>query len=380
MTKAYDTIIIGAGIAGCSAAWFLRERGVDVLLIDRSGFAASGGSGAAGAFVSPRIGKGSQLQQLTNEAFDFAKTFYLQYFPDHFEQTGIVRIPKNEEDAGKFLLYEAFNSAKYRWMDAEELHSLGIKEAFKSFYFPEAGVCDAAGLCTEIYENIPHSQFDVAEISRKNDIWELLGKDGSVLRSKRIVLATGYQNSLLDMRYMGVRGTWGSRGDYLSGIDLKVSLHKSISISAAINSIVKIGATHVKSEEPCMQCDGRPLATLFEKAAELVESSDFTLRETYCGMRSGSRDYFPLVGRVIDVRRMLEKYPALPRGAKPPLEHYESLYICNGLGGRGFVFGPLMGKILAEHIVEGKEIDGRINPDRLFLKWCRKSGEAVPGE
>jgi tRNA 5-methylaminomethyl-2-thiouridine biosynthesis bifunctional protein len=31
-----------------------------------------------------------------------------------------------------------------------------------------------------------------------------------------------------------------------------------------------------------------------------------------------------------------------------------------------------MAELLAESIVTGKEIDRRVNPDRLFLKWCRK--------
>jgi tRNA 5-methylaminomethyl-2-thiouridine biosynthesis bifunctional protein len=34
-----------------------------------------------------------------------------------------------------------------------------------------------------------------------------------------------------------------------------------------------------------------------------------------------------------------------------------------------------MGKMLAEHIVDGREIEKSVNPDRLFLKWCRKSPE-----
>ncbi|HFS82645.1 MAG TPA: FAD-dependent oxidoreductase, partial [Epsilonproteobacteria bacterium] len=58
MTKTYDAIVIGAGIAGASAAYFLREKGDRVLVLDKQGI-ARGGSGAAGAFVSPKIGKGS---------------------------------------------------------------------------------------------------------------------------------------------------------------------------------------------------------------------------------------------------------------------------------------------------------------------------------
>ncbi len=69
---------------------------------------------------------------------------------------------------------------------------------------------------------------------------------------------------------------------------------------------------------------------------------------------------------------MLENYPTITRGAKPELKYMDNLYVCNGLGGRGFVFAPLMAERLAEQIIEGKEMDSRVNPDRLFLKWCRK--------
>ena len=64
----YDTIIIGAGIAGATLAHTLTKKNQNVLVLDKNGI-ASGGSGAAGAFVSPKIGKGSALQTLTNEAF-----------------------------------------------------------------------------------------------------------------------------------------------------------------------------------------------------------------------------------------------------------------------------------------------------------------------
>ncbi|HHS93647.1 MAG TPA: FAD-dependent oxidoreductase, partial [Campylobacterales bacterium] len=203
-----------------------------------------------------------------------------------------------------------------------------------------------------------------------NGYWKIGGYE-----AKKLILATGYENSFFDMRYMGVKGTWGTRGDYETQLDLPVSMHKKISVSANIDGVVKIGATHEKEIDCCVKCADEPLRELFSVASDMVDTSDFKLKNVFCGMRAGSKDYFPLLGSVIDVQEMLKENPKLVRGAKPKNEfkRVDNLYVCNGLGGRGFVFAPLMGKMLAEHIVEGKSIDERVNPDRLFLKWCRKS-------
>ena len=375
-TNIFDTVVIGAGIAGCSVAYALQQAGQDVLLVDRSAVPASGGSGAAGAFVSPKIGKGSLLQSLTNEAFEYAKTFYLEHFPEYFTQSGVIRMPKDAEDASNFKLYEEFNISKYEYLNAVQLASLGIKEDHDSFLFGEAGVCDAQGMCQAICERVVFLQFEVESLMLRQEekTWVLTSKGGNgTVEAKHIVLATGYQNSLFDMRYMGVRGTWGSRGDYYSDLKLVRSMHRKISISNNINGVIKLGATHNKAKEPCVVCDGRPLAPLEAEAKTMVDTSDFILKETFCGMRAGSKDYFPLVGRVIDSPWMLDTYPKILKGAKPPLKHIDTLFVCNGLGGRGFVFAPLMAQWLAEMIVEGKEMDRRVDPDRLFLKWCRRS-------
>ncbi len=369
MSQTYDTIIIGAGIAGASTAYALTQKGQKVLVLDRRGI-ASGGSGAAGAFVSPKIGKGSPLQTLTNASFAFAKDFYLSTCPTLFHQTGVIRIPKDEADAKKFTEYEPFNENKYENYKTERLRAEGIGVEFDSFYFPEAGVCEAKEVCEVLLSGIEVVEFEVKQLKQERGLW-CVGD----YRAKHLVLATGHESDLADLRYMGIKGTWGTRGDFTSTLSLDVSIHQSMSVGANVNGIIKLGATHEKAVKEVVPCKKEQALLLKEKASALIDTSDLELKEVFCGMRSGSKDYFPLAGKVIDAPFMLENYPAVTRGAKPEMKYVDNLFVCNGLGGRGFVFAPLMAKILTECIVDDKEVDVRVDPDRLFLKWCRKSPE-----
>jgi len=377
MRKTYDTIIIGAGIAGASLAYTLTQQNQKVLVLDKKGI-ASGGSGAAGAFVSPKIGKGSALQTLTNEAFSFAKDFYLATCPEYFHQTGVIRIPKDEADAQKFSEYEKFNDTVYENYSKEKLHSLGIDVNFDSFYFPDAGDCDAPKVCEYLLRGIEVEICDVEELTFEDGRGVCVtsqesGNETSIVyQAKNIVLATGYESNLADLRYMGIRGTWGTRGDFSSTLDLNVSMHQSMSVGANIDGIIKLGATHEKEVKEIVTCSEEMALGLKEKASLLIDTADLKLKEVFCGMRAGSKDYFPLVGKVVDVPFMLENYPKMIRGAKPELAYIDNLYVLNGLGGRGFVFAPLMAKMLAECIVEQKEVEMRVNSDRLLYKWARK--------
>ena len=213
----------------------------------------------------------------------------------------------------------------------------------------------------------------VERLEARQGSWLLHGS-GEVLKAEKVVLATGYECDLLDLRYLGIKGLWGSRGDYATSRKFPISLHRDFSLSSTRNGRVKLGATHVKRPHPCLACDGQPLKELEGKASWITDTSDFRLLETFCGMRSTSRDHFPTVGPIIDVPRMLEEHPSVTRGAKVPLIHHENLVILNGLGGRGFVFAPLMAKWLAQYLLEGSAVDARVHPDRLFYKWVRRLG------
>ncbi len=364
-----ELAIVGAGIAGCSLAYFCKDK--DIILLDKASLPASGGSGAAGAFISPKLGKKSALLELTNEAFNFATKFYSSNFPNYFDKSGIIRLPKDIYDAKNFTLYQEISGG--RLLDKNALKEFGINDEV-GLFFEDGGVCDAQGLCKALIKDIAYKQFEVEKIVKENEFWLLISKNETI-KAKKIVLATGYEG-FKGLEYMGLHGIWGSRGDFFCENDITICTHKSVSVSIKKDGVIKIGATHLRAKnakEACTLCDGKPLEALLQKAKEFIFLDNLVLKETFCGMRSGSRDYFPVVGKVIDTKFMLEQYPQIKKGyKKAPLKFKENLYVFNGLGGRGFVFAPLLAQWLKELIFESKAIDERVNPNRLFLKWARK--------
>jgi len=374
MSKLYDLVIIGAGIAGCTLAYFTKEK--DILLIDSASTPATGGSGAAGAFISPKLGKLTPLVELTNNAYYYSTNFYKQNFKEFFDRSGVLRIPKNKEDENNLEYYQKIIGSG-EILDNKSYSKLGVKIELKSLFFKDGGVCDAQNLCMALIKNINFKQFEAKEIIKQKDNTFLIKSidNKNYIKAQKVVLATGYKG-FYNLDYMGIKGLWGSRGDFYSKDDIKVSMHQNISVSANNKGIIKIGATHLRvknSTNACMLCDGKPLDKLKKEAKTIANINNLQLKETFCGMRASSRDYFPLIGEVIDIKFMLENYPNIKKGFnKVELKKIENLYVFNGLGGRGFVFAPLLAKWLKEFIFENKKIDKKVNSDRLFFKWVRK--------
>ncbi|MBN2768448.1 MAG: FAD-dependent oxidoreductase [Campylobacterales bacterium] len=366
MKHHYDTIVIGAGIAGCSTAYFLKQKNQKVLLVDKNGI-ASGGSGAAGAFFSPKVGINLPIKQLSDEAFLFAHDLYKKHFNGHFFQSGILRIPKDAKDAQKFEIYRRYITLKHEIYTPQMLKELGIQSDFEAILFPQAGICNPS-ICEQMAQGIELDLSDIKELYQENGFW-ICGKHSA----KNIVLATGYETDLLDIRYMSIKGIWGNRGDFKTDLKLDFSMHKNISISANFDGVIKIGATHELDVEEAIPCDDKSVTGLLEKASSLIDSSDFELIGTHCGMRASNRDYMPVVGKIIDVEYMLQNSPNILDGRKYPLKYIPNIYVHNALGARGFVFALYCANELANHIATDKAIDARLDPDRLFYNWIRKA-------
>jgi len=367
----YNYIIIGAGIAGCSVSYELASRGEkNILLIDKNSSVSGGASGAAGAFLSPLLGKPNRLKDLVTKSLRYSTNFYLTKFNFLISNCGTTRIPKNEEDEKKFEQYIPYMD--FRYTKDEKGYFFSIGSVVSSI-----GMCKAMSTCFSSTTKKIKTKFDyeVKSIKYDGEYWYL----DDQIKTKKLILTTGATNDLLDQFYLNIRAVWGRRIDITTSTNLDHNYHKSCSISKSFkvddNSYrVSIGATHHRRYEEILD-KTKEHELLLQRANDIVKLEDINIIKEYMGARACSNDYLPIVGEIIDSKKTIDEFPHLKNGTyvnSSRFTRFENLYILNGVGGRGFVLSPYLAKQLVDNILDGVPIDEDITTDRLFIREVKR--------
>ena len=367
--KSYEYIIVGAGISGCSTAHELSKHSNSILIIDKNSGIAQGASGAAGAFLSPLLGKPNLFKNLVSKSLEYSTKFYQKNFPLHINNCGTTRIPQNEEDEKKFQEYIPYMDFPY------------IKEK-DGYFFPIGSVVDSSNVCESMIKSSSMIEkkfnYEVTSIENIKDIW-IINND---IETQNIIFTTGSDVSLIDQFYLNIRGVWGQRIDISTSSSFSHNYHKrcSISQSKILNNgknLVSIGATHHRNKEDIINTV-QNTNELLKKANDIQELKDVEVLNHYIGARACSNDYFPVVGSIIDSQKTLDEFPYLINGThveSKRFTRFKNGYVLTGVGGRGFVLAPYLSKLLVESIINNQEIESSISIDRLFrreVKRCKK--------
>ena len=361
--KQYDYIIVGAGICGCSTAYELQKYSKNILLIDKLSDVAQGASGAAGAFLSPLLGKPNNFKDLVTKSLKYSTNFYKKNLPNLINNCGTIRIPKNEVDKEKFKSYKPYIDFKY-------------EEKENGYYFEIGSVVDSFNICKALTKGVNKQfNYEVESIKYDDKVWHINGD----MVAKNLILTTGANIDLISEDYFKIRPVWGQRIDVKTSTCIDNNYHKECSLSQTIKIdkntyITSIGATHHRNVYE-KKIDKNDTEFLLQKANDIKELKDVKVIKEYAGARASSVDYIPIVGELIDSKKTLQEFPYLKNGTQVQskrFKRYKNLYVINGVGGRGFVLSPYLSKQLIEYIIFQKPIENSITSDRLFRRWVKR--------
>ena len=359
-------MIIGAGINGCSMAYELTQQNKKVAILDKDKV-ASGGSGAAGAFISPKFSKAGELKELIHNAFVYSMVFYKEKFPSFMQTTQLVHIAQDKNLSDILKDYKENTTIK--------LEKLPIKTQEESISITSA-IVDARGMCEALSSDATFITHEVKTLVYENGIWNI----DNQFFAKNIVLATGAYKQIIDEPYIKLRGIWGHRIDIKTTTKNNYSIHQFVSISPSNQGILAIGATHNVHYHPDKSCKPYDLQEgrkeLLQKATKTLNLEDIEIIKDYTGLRSGSFDYIPMIGEIVNSKETLKLDKRKLKTKKPnysEYSYYKNLYMINGNGGYGFVLAPYLAKILSEHILYDKKINNALSPARFFARWARRN-------
>ena len=383
--KKYEYVVIGAGIAGCSVAHFFKKHSDSVLLIDKNEDVAFGASGAAGAFLSPLLGKPNKFKDLVSKALKFSVDYYQDYFSENLINCGTCRIPKNEEDEEKFqsyIPYMDFEFSKYE----------------NGYFFPIGSVVNSYEICKNLVTYVEKLfDYEVLKMERVDGFWIL----NDEIKAKKLFLTTGADISLIDEEYFDIRAVWGQKIDVITSTNIEINYHKECSLSKSKKLdenryLASIGATHnrfdkdmcntsynlklkninkLEHDEISKAIMEKDVKKLLSKANDIKKLENVEVIDIKIGARASSVDYFPMVGKLVDSKKSIEKYPHIKNGThikNDNLIMIDDLYVLNGVGGRGFVLSLYLANQLVQNVISNKALDEDITNYRLFSRWAKK--------
>lgn len=371
-----DALIIGAGIAGCTAAAALARRGFKVTVIDRHKSVANEGSGNLQAVVYPKLSRQNDaLPRINLSAMTLASRYYKPYWEQGLgEQCGVMLLP--DSDQSRLNLQQiaeryADHSDLVRQIDRQQICSIsGLSlQAEQGLFFPNLGWLPPRELCEKILQQhqICLISADVDQIYHcpSSSRWAVKDQRANVIASgETLVIASAYESpNFSQTDFLSVNQLRGQVSHIPSENalnDLKTVICGKGYIAPTSQGVQSCGASYNKGllstelREQDHRANIEMLCKTDPKIADAINIEQPQQLQGRANFRCTTNDYLPIVGAVPNAQQFIQQYRGLRHDATSTIEgfgnYHPNLYIHCGLGSRGLSYAPLTAEILAADI------------------------------
>ena len=364
MTKTADVVVIGAGVVGCSIAYYLAREGLSVTVLEREAIGsgasahATGSLGLLGAEFSP------------GPSFQMARASYAEFqklVPELESATGMdllyqrrpsLRLALDDEEADLIKSFMAWQRphVDMRWIDAREVHEIEPRLATSivgAVYEDESAQLDSYRLNLALARG---AELQGATIVNRE-------VTGLVTRGSTISGVATASEDILCGTVVVAAGTWSRAFTPWLGFPVPVR--------------------PLKGERLLLSYPGEPLPVLISspKRGHMISrmdgftsvgstgGRDYDRKELFWGeefdriptetarleLLQRAIDVFPDLERAELVQQLAGSRPLSPDG-KPiigPVPGAENVLLATGHTTKGIHLGPITGRIIADYICRG---------------------------
>jgi tRNA 5-methylaminomethyl-2-thiouridine biosynthesis bifunctional protein len=363
---AKSVAIIGAGLAGTSCAYSLKQHGIEPVIFEKSGEIASGASGNMTGICNPRL-SANKTAEADFYMCGFAQAYrlYSDLSDNDYTSCGTLHLVTNDFRRKRFqslIKTWGWNEDHLRWVDAADASELsGVKIEHEALFLPESGVISPKKLCEAYAKDI-----DIRFNTQIDDPSALLGEFDAV-----ILANAESAKSMAALDWLPIHTVRGQISKF-SSEDRK--LHTNVCYSGYVSASVYdtesvVGATFqrwlddtdVKDED-----HDENISHLCEAIPDLKDS--LTVTGGRAGLRTSSKDRFPVAGRIPD-------RDSYKNGDDRMID---GLYISTAHGSHGLVATAVSARLITDMIMQGPHCMGRHSQEALcasrFLKRERRKG------
>jgi glycine oxidase len=351
-----QVIVVGGGIAGCAVAVELRQRGIDVMVLDRDQ-PGSGATGASAGMLAPQYESvdpdaafrfGSESMALWPA---FARTLEsLTDWPIGHRTSGMLvanRTSEEEDRARRALAWQAEAGMAGEILSPEDArqHHPGIGTDFPSYtWLPEEAQVDVQRLAVGLADAVRGAGGRIragkgvqAILSEKGRASGVLLDNGTRMDAAAVVLAAGAWTPQIEgiPESLPVRPVRGQILRLLPSSPPPWTLladHRGRYLVPRENGTLLVGSTMEEAGYRDEVTD-EARASIIDSALELFPGlEDAKIVERWAGLRPITPDAWPLLG----------PEPSLP-----------GLHYATGYGRHGILFAPLASRVVVDLLLNG---------------------------
>lgn len=370
--------VIGAGIAGASAAAALARRGVAVTLIDRFDRAELGTTHLQGALYV-KLAAETNLQSRTYLAgFLYSRRWLAQLDPEQslWRPSGVLQLALDEKERQRqvrFLANHSLPESVVRGLDAEAASAAaGIRIEASALDYPDAAWVKPLELCVRLARTpgVSFRRGEVAKLNGSEAGWSLALTDGERIIADQVVIATASETArfsqLSALPLQPVRGQLSQLTLPQGAPELGRVICAGGYVPPAADGVLNFGATFGPGDSDMVEREADHAANLAELerglphfvAALRKAGIDLSPKQLSgrTGVRAASPDKSPYAGPVPDAEAWRRDYALLAKDASRVPDtagrYHPGLWISAAHGARGLASAPLCAELIASRICE----------------------------
>lgn len=398
-----SALVVGAGLAGCTIAAALAQRGIQVTVLEEKQLAGGGSGNGQGILYTRLSSRHSALTDFSIQSFCFAHNFYRHLFEDkrlveRIDGALCGNFSQSQQDQEMAVLSQALSETPElaQVLNAElASEKLGVTQHRGGYWYPKSGWLRPGSVCRELIDH-PNitllEQLGSVTLHSKEARWQATVGARNIAEAECAIIATGTAaNKQAHASWLPLQAIRGQTTD-LSGdvvpAGLKAGFCHTGYIAPTRDNQHCIGATFdLKDDCQALRREDhirnlQALATAIPNWRKQLEALDVDTLSGRVSYRCATPDYLPIVGPVPNYDSFLQTYAALRKNAKQSIpargNYMPGLFVTTGHGSRGLSSTPLTAQILASQICGeltpvSKELSQALSPGRFLIRKLRRN-------